>query len=66
MSVDSRRAEEMLRRLANDGVEIVDHVCLVGKAAGVGDIGPGRSVLPHASNSKILCRLLQASERIGH
>ena len=26
MSVDSRRAEEMLRRLADDGVEIVDHV----------------------------------------
>src|SRR5260370_6197774 len=49
-SVDNRRAEEMLRRLADDGVEIVDHVCLVGKAAGVGDVRPGRSALPHGQD----------------
>src|SRR5258705_9742452 len=29
------RAEELLRRLADDGAEIVDHMCLVGEAAGV-------------------------------
>src|SRR6202048_2832195 len=55
MSVDSRRAEEMLRRLADDGVEIVDLGGLVGKSAGVGDIGPGRSVLPHGQDLFYAC-----------
>src|SRR5258707_10876851 len=44
------RAEELLRRLADDGAEIVDHMCLVGKAAGVGDIRPGRSALAHGQD----------------
>src|SRR5258706_13705622 len=50
LGVGASRAEDLLRRLADDRVEIGDHMCLLGKAAGVRDIGPGRSALAHGQD----------------
>src|SRR5258707_8591991 len=63
-SIGSGRAEELLWRLADNGNEIVDHVGLVSKAAGICDIRPGRSTSPHGQDlldACDACKLLRTS-----
>src|ERR1700716_2515804 len=54
MVADSN-AEDFLRRVADDRAKIVDHMRLVGKATGIGDIRPGRSALPHGQHLLDAC-----------
>ncbi len=63
VDIKSARAEELLWRLSDKGVEIVDHVSLVGKAAGICDVCPGGSRLPHRQNfldTCDACKMLRA------
>src|SRR5882762_7324587 len=48
------RTEEFGRRFAHDRTEIMDQVRLIGKAAGICDIGPAKAVFPCGDD---LCRI---------
>ena len=62
IGIKNGRAEKLLWRLPDDGVEIVDHVRLVGEAAGICDIRPGKARLPHRQSlldTSDACKLLR-------